>query len=326
MKKLKLGICITSLFLVPRLASANDYKYNLLNCTDCFGFIAPIIAGAETLASPEIGMIVYDTAGNSFRGYNQFGSWTNFSVSDPVVRTVTSTDNILVTDDTVAVYASSGAFTVTLPQASLRPGKVITIYKSDNNYLNQITVDGYSTETIGGFLNRKLSTPGESIEIQSDGTNWMLLRRHIPSFRSSYTPTGSWTSGVTTGSYTATMRRDGEYADIQFKVSTTGGVTAAVLGFDLPSGMTMDSSKLFVAGAAKILGWGLVFDTSASKYYTAYSYINTSSTTRIYAGLGMYTGVAYLGGTDVTNIVPMTFASGDSVQIDARVPITGWEN
>lgn len=73
-------------------AHAEDYKYSLLSCTDCFNFTAPQIFGAENINPAEIGLIVYDNNLNAFRGFTSGGSWVSLSKErkTPIIKKYTS--------------------------------------------------------------------------------------------------------------------------------------------------------------------------------------------------------------------------------------------
>jgi hypothetical protein len=77
-------------------------------------------------------------------------------------------------DHTILCNATTAAFTITLPTAVGISGRVYVIKKVDAS-VNAITVDGNGTETIDGSLTYSLNSQWQSVTIQSDGTNWVII-------------------------------------------------------------------------------------------------------------------------------------------------------
>lgn len=149
----------------------------LSGCLDCFNFVAPTILGAENVNPAEVGLIVYDSYYNKFRGYNANGSWSKLS-NENNVRSISATATIYSTDDVVTVNASSGAVTLNLPSAASVMGKVFFFKKSDSSS-NQVTIDPYTTELIDGVATKKLIVQNENIKLISDGTNWLDVTQRL---------------------------------------------------------------------------------------------------------------------------------------------------
>jgi hypothetical protein len=89
---------------------------------------------------------------------------------------VAKTGAYTLTDDdyTVTCDSSGGAFTITLPAASGRTGRVYNIKKTDSS-ANAVTVDGNASETIDGATTVVITTQYDSLQIQSDGSNWHII-------------------------------------------------------------------------------------------------------------------------------------------------------
>jgi hypothetical protein len=94
--------------------------------------------------------------------YNSSYSVSTFS-SSPV--TVTKDYEMLLIDTT------SGAITANLPTAVNLLGRYI---KFKNTGTNNLTIDGFSTETIDGSTTLVLASNGYAT-IMSDGTNWCRI-------------------------------------------------------------------------------------------------------------------------------------------------------
>jgi len=139
-----------------------------------------------------------------------------------------------------------------------------------------------------------------------------------------WTPTGSW---VTNTTYTGKWRRVGDSMEADVFISLTGAPTATGLSINMPSGLSIDTTKVANSGVdSTIVGSGLVVQAGLSYPITVVE-IASSTTIRV----GTQTTVS---GTNpqpitdaiVTNTVPITFASGATVAITFRVPIVGWSS
>jgi hypothetical protein len=133
----------------------------------------------------------------------------------------------------------------------------------------------------------------------------------------SYTPTGSWVSNTT---YTGKWRRDGDTMFGEVLISLTGAPTSATLTVNIPSGFTIDTTKM-VGGVAPTVGvwWGSVAGVARPGGITRYS-----STTALDLITGA--GTAPFTASQVTQAYPTTFANGDYIQLTFSAPIVGWSS
>lgn len=76
-------------------------------------------------------------------------------------------------NDIILCDTSGGAITINLPEASLNSGKILRISKTTDDS-NLVTLDGNSTETIRGAATYVLGGINSSVEIFSDGSNWLV--------------------------------------------------------------------------------------------------------------------------------------------------------
>jgi methionine-rich copper-binding protein CopC len=131
-----------------------------------------------------------------------------------------------------------------------------------------------------------------------------------------YTPTGAWVSNST---YTGFWRRVGDQMEIRAKVATSGAPTSATLTVLIPTGYTIDTTKLVVSADDGRLGDGLANDSGSNYYPVVVDYSTTTAVT-----------LKYITSTDVlaalTQAAPFTFGNGDSVNIFFKVPIVGWSS
>lgn len=141
----------------------------------------------------------------------------------------------------------------------------------------------------------------------------------------SWTPTGSWSTNTT---YTGKYRRVGDQLEAEVYISLAGAPTATTLTVNLPSGLSIDTTKL-PATTRTPIGTAMYYDTSVGANGQAYGPVVYSSTTAVApqyllddnAGLGFI----YFGGVDDSND-PIPFASGDEIHFSFRVPISGWSS
>jgi hypothetical protein len=97
----------------------------------------------------------------------------NGSLALPLV-TKTANYTATVLDYTILADATSGAFSIFLPTAIGIAGRIYVIKKIDSSP-NVVTVDPNSTQTIDGDLVRLLGSPYQTLVIQSNGSNWMVI-------------------------------------------------------------------------------------------------------------------------------------------------------
>jgi hypothetical protein len=101
-------------------------------------------------------------------------AWAEAMIGDPLIRSVTASFTIDRTDRTVLCNATGGAITATLPPAAACKGFPVTIKKTDASG-NAVTVDGNASETIDGAANYPLAAQWNSVTVQSDGTNFVII-------------------------------------------------------------------------------------------------------------------------------------------------------
>lgn len=102
------------------------------------------------------------------------GAWVPIGGFTPNVVTKTSAYTITATDGLILCNASGGGFTVTLPTAVGRAGKLYIIMQIDNSG-NTVTIDGDGSETINGSATQTLNTQYSKWALMSDGANWVHI-------------------------------------------------------------------------------------------------------------------------------------------------------
>jgi hypothetical protein len=97
----------------------------------------------------------------------------------PLITTTLTSYTLKNSDKTILADASSASFTVTLPgAATVEEGKTYTV-KRTNAGTNTVIVDGNGSETIDGIPSLRLNQRFDYLQLQSDGTNWMVISERI---------------------------------------------------------------------------------------------------------------------------------------------------
>lgn len=260
---------------------------------------------------------------NSSPRYNQFikSGINDYEFSYAALGEVNSYTTTATADIYTGLALCSGsAFTLTLPTAVGNFGKMMAIVKTDSSLSNIITLDANSTETIDGQLTTTLNTQYESILLKSNGSNWFIVSRKIPSFWTSFTPTGSWNTNVT---YSGFWMRVGDSIIMDVKVLCSGAPNSVALSINLAGGLTMDTGKLSDSSSGNLtFGSCSCFDTGVEMYGGP---IRFASSTSIIPMVPNVSGI-YLSPRDVAYNLPFTFGNTDFVSVLTRpIPIAGWK-
>lgn len=135
-----------------------------------------------------------------------------------------------------------------------------------------------------------------------------------------FTPTGTWVSNTT---YTGRYRRVGDTMELDVALTLTGAPTSTPLIINLPPGFTIDQAKTTAGGTDKPLGLVLIIDASAGDEYAGLVRYNTATTFGPRVGNA---GSTSLKGDPITQVLPMTFAVSDTINVTASFPIIGWSS
>lgn len=131
-----------------------------------------------------------------------------------------------------------------------------------------------------------------------------------------FTPTGSWSTNTT---YTGFKRRVGDELECQVYVALAGAPTSAPLSINIPDSLVIDTAKLGNTAqySQRIPGHALLRDNGINNFRGVFEYNGTTSVELWYEGAG---GIE----ANVSQAAPFTFASGDSISMYFRVPISTW--
>lgn len=240
------------------------------------------------------------------------------------VTTKTTTYTATTSDD--VILCSGSAFTVTLYAASGNSGKQLIIKKTDSSLTNIITIDGNASETIDGATTKKLCTQYETMRIVCDGSNWHIVEHVIDGSSSTsltFTPAAAGFGTISNASYTTHRRGDRFHAIGTFKFDTSNASAAAIA---VPSGITLNSSKLSSTTNVVIVGYWIQVSSAATNFYTAAGsagvlFYDGSDTANVY--------MAYRTGSTTnqinkSNVVDMV-AANTTISFNCEFPVTNWE-
>lgn len=103
--------------------------------------------------------------------------WRNvqrFTRAGLTVRSVTTSGTVASMDGTLLADATSGAVTLTLPNAAEVPGYCYRFKKTDAS-ANAVVVQAAGAQTIDGAASTSLVSQNQSITLQSTGEGWLAL-------------------------------------------------------------------------------------------------------------------------------------------------------
>lgn len=220
---------------------------------------------------------------------------------------------ILSTDTHVDVDTSGGAVTVTVPAAAAgNSGQTVWVRKTTSDFTAVTLASGVSTT---------LNTQGECAQIQSNGTAWAIIARHIPSVWTAYTPTIGPSTNTT--AITGFWKRKGDSVEIEVRWEYNGAnASNAAFSATIPTGLTIDTAKLTSTGVTREFGKATMFDSGSAVLNGTLVHNNATS---VYA-LVFLANLPYVAST-TTNAqsgIPMTPANGDFILFTFSVPITNW--
>lgn len=142
--------------------------------------------------------------------------------------------------------------------------------------------------------------------------------KNITNYRNTaWTPTGSWSTNTT---YTGSYRRVGDVVQCIVYITLAGAPTAAGLTINLPASHTIDTTKLLSTTNGFVLGSCTTF-CSASFFSGFVTYSSTTAVEIDAQVINVFTGNSYTRFTQMTQVIPGTFANTNWISIKFEVPI-----
>ena len=174
-----------------------------------------------------------------------------------------------------------------------------------------VSTDSANTIKFSNFyLGRQIKSYGPAV------TDWVA-----------FNSTGGLTGGTT--SHPGFWRRVGDSMEVQITATYTAVFTGGSATYTIPSGYTIDTAKFGAVPSAStefIFGVASILDVGAAIYMGNILYYDTTKVSVSVTADDSGVGTAYLSETSVTTTVPMTWANGDKITMNFKVPITGWSS
>lgn len=126
-------------------------------------------------------------------------------------------------------------------------------------------------------------------------------------------------SGISVGVKKSFYEKVGSYLVGTVFIQANGVATAGIT-VSLPPGLTIDYTKLTSASYARV-GDCSAYDASTATDYTGNVFTNNTSTTQVIMVGPSTAGIWGTGGG-----APFTWASGDEIKLNFRIPIQGWSS
>lgn len=137
----------------------------------------------------------------------------------------------------------------------------------------------------------------------------------------SFTPTGSWTGAV---SYAGRWRRVGDSMELDVTVTASGSPTGGSLTVNLPSGYSIDTTKITSSTAdGYYFGIARIVDSGSTGYLASVLYESATALRLRSLDDG---AVALQDSSRISPTVPMTWAASDTLQFVVSLPISGWSS
>lgn len=244
---LRPNVALTSngVILGPPSAIASQYNINLPLLPVSTSIMAIDSSGNITTPATTA-FIVPSNAGTAGQFLRQSAGGTPL-YQNPNANIQVKTANYTVAAADDLILCSGSAFNVTLPTAAGITGKTLIIKKTDSSLTNIISIVPNGVETIDAYTTYGLYTLNESLEIVSNGTNWVIVDHKtntdivnagaITITATTTTPT----KGTTTNDH-ALWRRQGNTAVITYAYTQTsaGNTGTGDYLFALPTGLVLD--------------------------------------------------------------------------------------
>lgn len=136
-----------------------------------------------------------------------------------------------------------------------------------------------------------------------------------------FTPTGLWVANTT---YTGKYKRKGSMAEIQISWTTSGVPTTSGLAITIPSGLTIDTSKLVKGTSVANYSSSCIINDSGASFFDCSTLYYSPTEVVIEAKLANSTYVTQQ--STVSPTIPHTWGAADYGTTTFSVPIVGWDD
>ncbi len=233
------------------------------------------------------------------------------------------------TDPGVNVTSTASARTVTLPTAVGKTGQLFSVLDGSNAAgTNNITVDGFGSETINDNATVVISKNGGGVVLRSNGTNWIMAADFSsPSVGSQLTPL------VTTPVGTVAVTEYGDGKDMVTILTLTDFIVGALAGAGaalgvgnivaaFPAGQHFELVYSLSTVALKCAGTAVATDTGLGSVIASGAVSVLSGTATFedrLTGQTITTGTAY--GTAVNALTAATAGIGTGIALNVAASV-----
>lgn len=284
-----------------------------------------VAIGADASASadwtftlpPASGTVGYGLQAASSGAHIYVPMQTSTNTVSDTSYTVTDTDGYR----NIIVVPTSTDRVVTLPTAADNTGRRIKIMNSGG--ANTVIVKGEAAgETVAGISGTTgfyLIDDGHFIEVECNGSVWLCVSYYTDRDWTSYTPTAGFTAGFTATGFKMKRGTSGIY---QVHLDITGTPTGATyFDFNMPDG-NIDTTKILSTDLYEVqLGHGSITDATGGVVYPARVAYNSTSLVRLFC---INASSTYASSNFATASVPITFASGDDIDVKFEIPVANF--
>jgi hypothetical protein len=130
-------------------------------------------------------------------------------------RSFSTTSESVQSTDFALLFTGTSACTLTLPDATTCIGRIIHIKNTKTGTVPVLTIATTASQTIDGQSTWLLDDPNESVNVVSNGTNWLIMGQSLPSGSGT-----SWTQGGNAVSSVKTIGTTTNY-DLPFITNNT---------------------------------------------------------------------------------------------------------
>lgn len=236
--------------------------------------------------------------------------------SSGVSAVKTSTYAVLSSDATVQLDPAT-PFTATLPTAVGASGKVYELLHAGTQ-LCQCTIATTSAQTIKDkgvtATTNHIDSPGECLVVKSDGANWVVIRRYIPSKIVAYTPDSGTNQGFgTITSSNWSWNRVGNLMRIR-GTATTGTAAGSEARIALPQNSSSSGLVATMAATGVVGSWYVATNAAVNG-----TIIAQDTTAFICFGIqgGSNSGLTKANGSTI-------IGNTTAFAVDCWVPIASW--
>lgn len=269
-----------------------------------------------------VGLAFNDGSSNLGNAESFFNRYPNEVIAPPQ----TAASRIEVVESFIPLSTTGGAFTKTLPPAAYWRGQTKTFLKTTSDFTAATLASTNSENIIEGSVSATsttINTVGECATLYSDGTSIYVIRRHIPSTWTAFTPVAEGFGTITSAAGFWQRVGNSLNARVYFIAGTVTAVTATLA---LPSGLALDTA-LLTAVATPNLGDFYRTSTTAANIPGVGTgpYVLTTITAET-GKMGIATDVDKDNTLFFIDLGTIISANADACQATYHmIPISGWK-